>query len=399
MDFHLRNAHYFDGKVSHGFVALFTSKAITNIASGFFGIFLPIYLFVTFDQNIYYVVLYYLASQTFYGLFLGYFVRFLNRFGFRRSLQASTFFGALYYLELYFLNESTAVYIAPILIITIAMWRSLYWVPYHVDFAKFSDSKNRGKEVGIIESTLSVIGVVAPIFAGFIIANYGYNVLFVLGIIIYLSSMIPFLTIPRTKEHYRWSFWETWKNLFKKKNKHEVLAFMADGAESAVGIVIWPIFIFQLLNGDYLKIGAISTFVVAATVLLQLFTGRFSDKGSKDRLLKYGTVLYSIGWILKVFIATAFHIFLVDTFHKLTKSFLRIPFDAITYDIAADQGHFVDEFTVLHEIAISIGRVSMYILVIILTIFVSLNWVFVLAALASIALNIVHYRKIKGTVQ
>lgn len=397
MNFHIRSTHYFDGKVSHGFVALFTSKAITNIGSGFFGIFMPIFLFITFGQNIYYVVLYYLASQTLYGFFLAYGVQFLNRFGFRRSLQLSTFIGALYYFELYFLNENTAFYLVPALIVTIVLWRMLYWVPYHVDFAKFSDSKNRGKEVGVVESTLSVIGVVAPIFAGFVIARFGYSVLFVLGILIYLSSLIPFLTIPRTKEYFKWTFWETWKNLFKKRNRNQVFAFMADGAETAVGIVIWPIFIYQLLNGDYLKIGAISTFVVAATVLLQLFMGKISDSNSKDKILKYGSVFYSIGWLLKIFIATAFHIFLVDTFHKLTRSFLRIPFDAITYDIAADQGHYVDEFTVLHEIAISIGRVLMYLLVIALTFFVALNWVFILAALASIALNIVHYRKMKNS--
>jgi len=397
MHFHLRDRHYFDGKVSHGFVALFTSKAITNIASGFFGIFLPIYLYVTFDQSIYFVVLYYLASQFFYALFIAYGAQFLNRFGFKRSLQISTFLGALYYFELYFLNEET-LFLVPLLVVTISAWRLLYWVPYHVDFAKFSDIKNRCKEVGVIESTLSIIGVVAPIFAGFVITKFGYNVLFILGIVIYLSSVIPFLTIPRTHERFRWTFWETWKNLFKKSSRNEVMAFMADGAESAVGIIIWPIFIYQLLNGNYLEIGAISTFVVAATVFLQLFAGRFSDKNSKDRVLKYGSILYSLGWILKIFIGTAFQIFIFDTFHKFTRSFLRIPFDAITYEITADQGHYVDEFTVLHEIAISIGRIAMYILVIILAFFVPLKWVFLLAALASIAVNIVHFRKIKGIV-
>lgn len=393
MSFHIRKKHYFDGKVSHGFVALFTGKAITNIASGFFGLFLPIYLFTVFGQKIEYVALYYLASSVIYGSFIGYGARFLNSFGFRRALQTSTFLGGLYYLELYFLNENTAFYIVPLLILTISLWRMLYWLPYHVDFAKFSDSKNRGKELGAIESTLSVIGIVAPIVAGFIISKFGYNVLFIMGVVIYISSLIPFLTIPRTKEKFSWGYFETWKKFFDKEHRNEVLAFIADGAESAVGLVIWPIFIFQILNGDFLKIGAISTLVVAVTVLLQLLAGKYTDKKSKRKLMKYGSILYSLGWLMKIFIATALHVFIIDSFHKLTKIFLRIPFDAMTYDIAADHGHYVDEFTVLHEIAINVGRISMYLLVIVSTFFVGINWIFALAALAAIGLNVLYYKR------
>lgn len=392
MNLHFRDSKYFDGKVSHGFVSLFISKAITNIATGFFNLFLPIYFYITFDEKIGYVALYYLATHGIYALFVAYGSQFLNKFGFRKSLQASTFLGALYYLELYFLNENTTIYIVPLLIITISLWKTLYWVPFHVDFAKFTDKRNRGKEVGIIESTLSVIGIVAPIVAGVIVSQFGFNILFVLGVAIYVTSLIPFLTIPRTKEKFSWSYLETWKQFFSKKNRHEVVAFIADGAESAVGIVVWPIFIYQLLMGDFLKIGAISTIIVATTVFLQLFAGRFTDKRSKRTLLKYGSIFYSFGWIFKIFIATAFQIFLVDTFHKLTKIFLRIPFDAMTYDIAADHGHFVDEFSVLHEISINIGRVIMYSMVIVLTIFVPLNWIFVLAAFASIAFNFLYYK-------
>lgn len=393
MNLPFRESKYFDGKISHGFISLFINKAITNIAKGFFSVFLPIFLYVVFDLNIYCVVLYYIVSQLLYGMFVVFGTRFLNKFGFRRSLQTSMFLGALYYLELYFLNEHTAPYIIPLLLITITLWRMLYWVPYHVDFAKFSDKKNRGKEVGAIESALSVIGIASPVAAGFIISQFGYNALFIFGIVIYLSSVIPLLTIPRTRERFSWSYAETFRQFFKKENRFEVLAFIADGAESAVGVVIWPIFIFQILNGDFLKIGAISSLVVGVIVLLQLFVGKYTDKKAKEKVLKFGSIFYAFGWLFKIFIVTAFHIFIIDAFHKLTKIFLRIPFDALAYDIAADQGHYVDEFTVLREIAICLGRLMMYTFVIMLMMIVSLNWAFALAALASIALNVLHYQK------
>ncbi len=166
---------------------------------------------------------------------------------------------------------------------------------------------------------------------------------------------------------------------------------MADGAENVVGLVVWPIFIFEVLRGNYFQVGLISTLIVGAVILLQLMMGKILDRGlKKEKIIKFGSILYSAGWIFKIFIATAFHIFIIDAYHKLMKVFLRIPYDALTYEIAADQGHYVDEFTVIHEMAIQLGKVLILLLIIGLVFFVPISWTFALAALASIALNLLR---------
>ena len=394
MKLSFRKAKYFDGKLSHGLVSLLTSRVITNIASGFFGVFLPIFLYdELFNRNITLVVLYYLASQALYLIFLPVGARFLNKFGFRHSLQLSTVCGALYYLGLRLLTPDTVHIVVPFLVIIITIWRILYWVPYHVDFAKFSGKRNRGKTVGLMQSIFSLTGVIAPVAAGFIITKFGYDTLFVAGVVIYIASLIPYATIPRTKEKFAWGYFQTWKKLFKKKHIGTTLAFVADGAEAVVGMIIWPIFIFLVLKGDYMKVGSISSAVVLITMTMQLFMGKYADKRPKKAMLKIGTVLYAIIWIGKIFILTFFHIFLADMFHKFSKIFLRIPFDAVTYEIAADQGHYVDEFTVLHEMAVSMGRILMYVSIIVLVCVFSLTlkWVFILAAVASLTFNMIYF--------
>ena len=147
-----------------------------------------------------------------------------------------------------------------------------------------------------------------------------------------------------------------------------------------------------------MQVGFIAALVTGSTIILQLLVGKYADKKFlKGTFIKFGSILYSFGWILKVFIATAFHIFVVDAYHKLMKIFLRIPFDALTYELAADEGHFVDEFTVLHEMAIHIGRVIMLILVIVLSIYLSITWSFALAAVAAILLNFIRAKRVLGT--
>ena len=57
------------------------------------------------------------------------------------------------------------------------------------------------------------------------------------------------------------------------------------------------------------------------------------------------------------------------------------------YEQAADRGHYVDEYTVLREISLNIGRVLMLVSLFILFYFVGLTFAFILAAIASLLIN------------
>jgi len=284
----------------------------------------------------------------------------------------------------------------PISILIVVLYRLFYWLPYHVDFAKFTTKKTRGRQVSIIEATRSVLGIFIPLISGLIIVHFGFNVLFIIAIFLYLSSGIPYLTIPRTREKFVWSLRKTWRKFLSKKRRKILLAYVADGSENFIGLVVWPIFIFQLLDGDYLKVGAISALIVAVTVIMQLTLGKYMDlKISKKKVLKWGSLLYSFGWLIKIFISTAFQIFVVGAYHSITSIFIRTPFDALTYEIAADEERYVDEFTVLHEMAIQLGKSLMAILVIVVSLYFAIQWVFVLAALSVIAFNLLQKRKLE----
>jgi len=380
---------YFDGKVSHGFVSLYTGKTIVMVASGLLGLFLPIFIYNLLGQNFQYTVLYFALGYFLYMCLVTLGAKFLNRFGFRRSLRLSIFLGAFYYIIFYFIQGDNLIYLIPATIIVLLVYRLFYWLPYHVDFAKFTSRRNRSRQVATINATREILGILLPIAAGLIITRFSFDVLFIIAVILFLISGIPYITIPHTREQFSWTFLETWKNFFSKKCRKTVLAFTAVGAEDATVIVIWPIFIFQLLEGNYLQVGALSTFVIGVTVILNLTLGRALDKKvPKEKVLKLGSIFYSSGWIIKIFITTALHIFVAGVYHNLMRIFTRMPFDTLAYEAAADQGHYVDEFTVLHEIAVNLGKTAILILAIIGSMFFAIQWVFVLAALASIAFNL-----------
>jgi len=390
--------HYFDEPLSRGFLSLYTAKAIVIIASGLVGIFLPLFLYNLFGGNLIYVIIYYAIGYFLYGITVALGAQFLNTFGFRKALRASVFIGAIFYLTFFFMDEKTAAYLLPISIIILLIYRSLYWIPYHVDFAKFTNSKNRGRQYSAMRATFLMVATIVPVIAGFIINRYSFEVLFFFAIILFLISGIPYITIPHTKERFSWGYIETWKKFFSHIRSKVLIAYMADGAENVVGLIVWPIFIFQILKGNYLYVGAISTLITAFAVVLQLTLGKYIDtKIKKESVLKWGSIFYSAGWIIKIFIATAFQIFLAGAYHNLAKIFTRTPFDTISYDISADEGHYIDEFTVLREIALHIGKVIMSILIIIVALFFQIQLVFILSAAAALIISLIRARDLDLT--
>lgn len=105
-------------------------------------------------------------------------------------------------------------------------------------------------------------------------------------------------------------------------------------------------------------------------------------------MLHWGTALYAIGWIGKIFVLTASQVFFIGTYHVFTKIFKDTPFDTLNYEIMADRGHYVDEYTVLKEIAVQMGKILMLIFAILVALNFGLNWTFALAAIASLFINI-----------
>jgi len=184
---------------------------------------------------------------------------------------------------------------------------------------------------------------------------------------------------------------ENWREVFEQKNRAVVLRNIALGAEETIGIIVWPIFIFLLLDGDYFKVGALSSFIAGATVLMQFSLGHYLDRiGNKKHVLRIGSILYALGWIVKIFVVTAFQVFIAGLYHKFAKIFTDTSFDAIFYELAADQGHYIDEFTVLGEIAVQIGRVGSIVAVGVMALYMSIEWTFVIGALAALSLNALY---------
>jgi len=351
------------------------------------GLFLPIFLFQKY-QSINLVLIYYLFSSIIYLFLAAPGAILSSRLTFRKALRISVLGGTIYYICFYFFDRNIWLFSA-LGLLAFNFDRMFYWVPYHSGFAKFTDKKTRGRTIAALAALASLLGIALPIMSGFIIGQYGFSVLFLMVTIIYAISVVPFFVVPAINEYYSFTYRQTWKLLFHPRDRKILLTYMASGAEDVVGAVIWPIFIWEVMIGNYQAIGIISSMIILVTILIQLIVGNYTDKFDKKKLLRYGTILYSLGWFIKIFVQTTFQIFIASTYHNFASIAMRTPFDALMYEKAADAGHYVDEYSVLREMALCLGRIFIILILLILFNFIGLQYAFILAAFASLIINLI----------
>jgi len=377
-------------KLSGSLTALYSNKIIQQIAGGLVGLFFPVMLYKVLGFSIYKVGLYFVFSWGIWFFMVPIGAKIMSKIGLKKSMMISVVFLCLYYaLARWFEFSENWLYLI-FVVIFVNLQRMLYWIPFHTDFAEFSDKKTRGRQMSFLVSVASLISILVPFVGGQVLENYGFSLLFIISIFIAAVSFVPLLMVPEVRENFSYSYFQTFKELFRKSKRKMLLSYAADGMQSAVGTLVWPIFIWLILDQSYSAMGIVTALIVLASTVLRLFIGDWTDKVDKKKVLKYGTWLNSLGWIMKMFVGTGFQIFAASTYHQFAGVVMRTPFDALMYEKAADSGHYVDEYTVLREMALGIGRLIMLALLF-LTFFLtgSFIWMFLLAAVIALLMNLI----------
>jgi len=387
--------HYLDKAMSKGFLAILVSRLLLFVVGGLLGIFTPIFIYQLLGDNLPLTLAYFGVASLIFWVIMPYGARLVDSIGFKSALIISAFIGALYHYMFYVSDVggvSIPVFIVSTLLL-LTVYRTTYWVPFHTEFAKFSDHQNRGRQVSLFIAASMLIGIFLPTVSAILIENFGFDFVFIIGVGVMILSAVPYFYMPKLSETYSWSVRQTWKEFSCRAKSRVAIAFMAEGAENMIALYLWPIFLYQFFEGDLFDIGAVSTLIIAVSVVLQLVVGRTIDRLNKaDTSLKWGSMLYALGWIIKIFVATAFQVFVVGVYHTISKIFTETPVQSMFYDMTSANDEYVDEYTVLREMFVNAGRFGGAVIAIGLSFFVSVPWLFLIGAAAALTFHFVSDR-------
>ncbi|MBI2048361.1 MAG: hypothetical protein HYT30_00315 [Parcubacteria group bacterium] len=349
--------------ISRELIALYAHRILTQAGVAVAGVFTVVFVYEYFGNSLWAVLYTYSAIQFGSALTTPLAARLLCVIGTRTTLLLSLpcmVFGAA---VLYIINEHgavggfTPIQSIALFVIAIVLFKALYWVPYHVDISALLDRTKRGIQLALLENTADVNIAAMPFWGGLIIASLGFGSLFLFAIILISLSSLPLFWVTNRYETYSWGYAETWAQLFARRNRPILIAYVGDGIQSGAQLIVWPLFVFLLLDGEYIALGAVAALTLFSVIFLRFLTGNVLDGGGKNDALNWGAALSASGWLLRMFAATPVAIVAVDTYYGFGQVVNRISLEAISYEQAADNGRFVDEFTVLKEMSLSLGRV------------------------------------------
>lgn len=321
------NNHYLHFFRNRELNELYASIAIRSFAMAMIGLFVPIYLY-QLGYSFASIFLFYAIASLTHAIFTIPSARIAAKFGIKHTIFFSTPFLILFLFLLYSLDKFS--WPLPFIGIIVGISTSLFWIGYHVDFSKFSNKKQRGKEIGFSKIVASVFSALGPIVGGLILTFLGFKALFLLSSFLLVGAVVPLFFSREIHEPITFSF----KGFFKGQKIKDSLGFIGHGIEDGINAVIWPLFIFLFILGQkYTSLGLAYSLTFFFSIVFVFLIGKFSDLYRRT-LLKIGSIANAIVWIIRSFIVTPIQVFVLNSFYGLSKTSMEIPFDAISYDKA-----------------------------------------------------------------
>jgi hypothetical protein len=302
------------------------------------------------------------------------------RHGVRRALVYGTLAGALSFVPLAALFVEGDIplvnmfWMISAFAILQGIYRALYFVPYRTEEGATVSPLILGREAALAFIPALVGFLLTSMDAAFII----FTAIAMIGV----TSITPLFLIRETHEPYTWTYGETMRELVARRNRSAIFLFMLDGIQGAALLFIWPLAVFLVLEQSFQALGAILT----ATLCIA-FLGRFlMRKLLRPRVMRSPYVLAMIvfsTWILRLGVGTPVQILAVDVYYNSAASPRRFSVDPYAFEQAADSNHYVDEYTAVKEMALSVGRIAIMAIFIGVMLYGTWATAFIIAILAA----------------
>jgi len=342
-------------------------------------VFVPIYLY-NLGYSITYIIFFFFLLALSFVVFAYPGAKIVSRIGSKHSILFSIFLIIIYYLGLNIIDKYPLLFF--ILPILLSWMHILFNFGYHLNFITHSERKKRGREISVIWMVSILAATLAPLIGG-ILANYSFTLLYSMGSLILIVGTIPLFLTKDNHERFRFTPAGFIKKIFSKQERGNALSFAGYAIESYIGGIVWPIFLIIILV-SLTKTG----FIIMASMLLSsiaiYFMGIITDKFDKIKLLKFGTILYFLGWVGRIFADSALKIFMVDSYKNISQRILHLPWQVQAYNLATKHGYF--GFIVEMEVIYNIARIIVmpFIMIIFLIDWHPFTLSFIIAAISSL---------------
>ena len=234
--------------------------------------------------------------------------------------------------------------------IALGLHRALYRVPYVLGLVH-----SFGSERPVSRFSSEILISVLPAFAGFLLAMPGGETsVFYAALACMLLSALPAFNVGDERPEYTWGYRETYRRLFSPEYRAISLASLATGFETGTLHFIWPIAAALLVGMQFDLLGTIISLTLFVVFLVDTYARGWWQKLHIDTSAPVRASAAFSAWIFRLTIAGPFAIVATDAFQKLAPGGDRVP----AVHLSADGSSYLDEATVLKEVAGALGKLA-----------------------------------------
>lgn len=372
--------------------SLYFTSALVNFASGLISVFVPLY-FWQLGFPLWRILFYYFLMNFYFIVITFLFLPVLRRLSDKMMMFLGVPFIVLYYFGLG--SIGTSPFLFYILPAAASLGNLLFNLGYHIDFNCSADGDCLGREVGMRQTIGYLVMFSAPALGGFLINSFGFQNTFLVSIVIFLVAIFPLFFFPKRKMAGALNIRAVFNNLIDKKIRSFNLSSLGYAAETNVGGILWPLFIFFTV-GSFEKFGGIISAGLLVGSVVNYLVGYFSDKGDGRKIFTWSTVIFSFVWIIRVFLTRVWTLVGAHISADIFYSALLVPWSRKYYKVArttANPCAFILSQEILYNTARFIFLPCLMLLSVLLPIGVFFKVAFILAALVTLlflAANKVH---------
>ncbi len=340
-------------------IFLYIHSLLRTLGVTLIKVFLPAVLYFQLEQPLWMVFLFFGLQSFVITLTVGVSTHLVSKYGTKISMIIGIFLLMLYLFCITKIQEGTEmIFVASIFG---GLWTSFFWAGFHYDIADIVKEKKSGEKIALLNVLITVASALTPIAGGLILDVFDSSLLFWVALILVSISIIPlFFSI---KEHipHKFSLHTAVQHSQKEAGKKIFSSFFVVGISYFVGGIIWPLFIFIIVQ-DFTKLGIIATITTIAIIFLMYLSGKLIDKNKKKLIEKYSLYGQQFSWaLIAMTFLSGFYNFLaialLDSFQKLNFSIFKIPLEHSYYKLQTEMPTPIYA-VVLHEWAIHSAQAS-----------------------------------------
>jgi hypothetical protein len=276
--------------------------------------------------------------------------------------------GSLFFIIFLFFLSTINTYHWPLWLIAL-VWsvnRTTYWTAFHYLFSLSRAHIHGGRQIAKLAALITVGGTIAPAIGGLIATKYGIKYTYIMSVVLLIIAISPLLFDKAGPQRISYKF----SRADAKAMRRDLLAQIMNGSASMADQNIWPIFIFLLVS-SYAGIGALSTSIAAASVVVTIYVGRKQEQKGERTYIKRGMMTSSLANLGRVATHSGAQIFGVNLLTGVGRALYVTPYMNRYYHNADGSQRL--GYVVAMEVAFSVGGSAHMLILLLLSLVVSVK--------------------------